>query len=208
MNRLLVVSFSSAFLCLASFGAKAQERKPTIAPEYYTQYGVLTFKTSGGQIVGTYPHENGGIAGKLEGNELKGAWRQGDGGGSIVITFSPDFSTFKARYNHTETPDKWATDWSGMRKPEIQPREYKTPWGVMKCDFEGSQVSCAYPWFNGKILGELKGREFTGLWLQANGGVGNLRLAFAEDFGGFKGTYNDFNFHPDKWNEWSGTIKK
>ena len=175
---------------------------------YYTEYGVLTFKPKGAQIVGTYPHENGKIIGKLKGNELKGRWRQSDGGGAIVITFSPDFSTFNVRYNHTESPDRWATDWSGMRKPDVQAREYTTLWGVMKCDFEGSQVACEYPWFNGKILGELKGREFTGLWLQANGGVGNLRMTFAEDFSNFTGTYNDFNFHPDKWIEWSGAIKK
>ena len=207
MNRLPVVALS-LFLLLAFLDAEAQGAGPTIAREYYMQYGVITFKPEGRQIVGTYPHENGKIIGKLEGNELKGTWRQNDGGGAIVITFSPDFSTFTARYNHAGTPDRWATDWSGMRKPEVQAREYETAWGVMKCDFEGSQVACEYPWFNGKILGELKGREFTGLWLQANGGVGNLRMTFAEDYSRFKGTYTDFNFHPDKWSDWSGAIKK
>jgi len=207
MNRLPVVALS-LFLCLASFDAEAQDAKPKIAPEYYTQYGVLTFKPKGVQIVGTYPHENGKIIGKLEGNVLKGTWRQSGGSGAIVITFSPDFSAFEARYNHAGAPGRWATDWSGIRKPEVQAREYKTLWGVMKCDFEGSQVACEYPWFNGKIMGELKGRAFTGLWLQANGGVGNLRMTFAEDFSSFEGTYNDFNFHPDKWIDWSGAIKK
>ena len=78
----------------------------------------------------------------------------------------------------------------------------------MKRDFEGSQVACAYPWFNGKVMGQLKGRAFTGLWLQADGGVGNVRLTFAEDFSSFNGTYNDINLHPDTWSEWSGAIKK
>jgi hypothetical protein len=193
---------------MASLDAEAQDARPKIAPEYYTEYGVITFKAKGAQIVGTYSHENGKIIGKLKGNEIKGTWRQSDGGGAIVITFSPDFSTFTSRYNNAGTPDSWATNWSGLRKPEVQAREYETLWGVMKCAFEGSQVACEYPWFNGKIMGELKGLAFTGLWLQANGGVGNLRLTFAEDFSSFNGTYNDFNFHPDKWIEWSGAIKK
>jgi hypothetical protein len=211
MNRLSFIALLF-FLPLASLVADAQnarqDARPTIAPEYYTRYGDLSFKSEGRQFVGTYPYRNGRISGKLEGNELKGTWRQSDGGGSIVITFSPDFSTFEARYNYTGTPDNWATGWSGTRKPEAQSREYETLWGVMKCDFEGSQVACAYPWFNGKVLGQLKGRALTGMWLQADGGSGNLRLTFAEDFNSFNGTYNDFNLHPDSWYEWSGVIRK
>jgi hypothetical protein len=46
------------------------------------------------------------------------------------------------------------------------------------------------------------------LWLQADGGNGNLRLTFAQDFSSFNGTYNDFNLHPDNWNGWSGVIRK
>jgi hypothetical protein len=211
MNRLSVAALLF-FLPLASLNAEAQtarqDAKPAIAPEYYTQYGVLSFKSEGGKVVGTYPRQNGKITGKLEGNELKGMWRQSDGGGSIVITFSPDFSTFEARYNNTGTPGAWATGWSGTRKPDVKSREYETLWGAMKCDFEGSQVACAYPWFNGKVLGQLKGRAFSGLWLQSDGSVGNVRFIFAEDFSSFNGTYNDFNLHPDRWSEWSGVIKK
>jgi hypothetical protein len=136
----LVTRSAFFFLPLASLGAVAQnagqDAKPTIAPEYYTRYGVLSFKSEGRQVAGTYPYQNGRITGKLEGNELKGTWRQSDGGGSIVITFSPDFSTFEARYNYAGTPDNWATGWSGTRKHEVQSREYETLWGVMKCDFQ------------------------------------------------------------------------
>ena len=82
MNRLPVVALS-LFLCLASLDAEAQnarrDAKPTIAPQYYTQNGVLTFKSEGGQVVGTYPHENGKIIGKLKGNELKGTWTKATG---------------------------------------------------------------------------------------------------------------------------------
>jgi hypothetical protein len=211
MNRLSVIALSF-FLLLTSNVAEAQNAKqnawPTIAPEYYTQYGVLSFKPEGREVVGTYPYRNGRIYGKLEGNELKGTWRQSDGGGSIVITFSPDFSTFEARFNYAGTPDNLTNRWLGTRKPEVQSREYETLWGVMKCDFEGSQVACAYPWFNGKVLGQLKGRALTGMWLQADGTSGNLRLTFAEDFSSFNGTYNEFNLHPDNWYEWSGAIRK
>ena len=42
---------------------------------------------------------------------------------------------------------------------------------------------------------------------QANGGIGTLNLTFTEDFSSFKGQYNDYNYHPDKWAEWNGKIK-
>jgi hypothetical protein len=148
MNRLSFVALLF-FLPLASIVAEAwnagQHARLTIAPEYYTQYGVLSFKPEGREVVGTYPYRNGRIYGKLEGNELKGTWRQSDGGGSIVITFSPNFSTFEARYNYTGTPDNWTNRWSGTRKHKVQSREYETLWGMMKCDFEGSQVACSIP---------------------------------------------------------------
>lgn len=205
-----LITLAGACLCLIIFGSVAfsQNKQATIAREYYTEYGLLTFAVDGSQITGSYPHEDGKLVGKLEGYELKARWRQRDGSGSIIITFAPDFSTFKARYNHVDTPDKWATDWSGMRKPSLVVRKYKTPWGALSCEFQGRQVSCTYPWYNGKILGELKGQTFTGLWLQSNTGVGTLNISFADDFSSFKGTYNDFNHHPDKWNAWSGTLMK
>jgi hypothetical protein len=186
--------------------AFGQQKNPQIAPEYYTPYGTLTFTFRDSQISGAYPHENGKIVGKLEGLQLKGTWQQSDGSGSIILTFTPDFSTFKGRYNHLETPDKWATDWSGMRKPPLQIRRYKTAWGVLTCTFEGSQVSATYPWFNGKMLGELKGNKFTGIWLQSNRGIGTLRISFATNFNSFSGRYNDFNYHPNKWFKWKGVL--
>lgn len=210
MKKTALPPFACLCLLLLLFGpaASGQESRATIAREYYTEYGPLTFAVEGETVKGTYPHEGGQIVGVLQGRELQGTWRQRDGAGSIVITFSPDFGTFKARYNHTKTPDKWATNWTGMRKPPLQTREYQTPWGVLSCSFEGTQVSCAYPWYNGKIMGELKGRAFRGLWLQSNGGVGTLNITFADDFSRFDGNYNDFNYHPEKWGEWSGTLKR
>ena len=140
MNRLSVIALSF-FLLLTSIVAEArkagQNARPTIAPEYYTQYGVLSFKPEGREVVGTYPYRNGRIYGKLEGNELNGTWRQSDGGGSIVITFSPDFSTFEARYNYTGTPDNWTNRWSGTRKHKVQSREYETLWGVIWYEWSG-----------------------------------------------------------------------
>lgn len=207
MKRLSgIISLHLILIC--SSIALAQENRSAIAREYFTEYGVLTFTVKGSKVTGKYAHESGKIEGELKADELKGTWQQSDGGGTIEITFSSDFNTFKARYNHTQTPDKWKTDWSGMRKPALLVREYKTTWGALVCNFEGSQVSCSYPWYNGKLLGELKGTSFTGLWLQSNGGVGTLRISFADDFSSFKGTYNDFNFHPDKWYEWTGILKK
>lgn len=204
MKRILFSLSCLFFSLILNSSALAQQKRATIAHQYFTHYGTLTFTVNGSQVTGTYPHENGRIKGRLEGHELKGSWRQNDGSGSIVITFSDDFSAFKARYNRLRTPDKWETDWTGMRKPGLQVRKYKTSWGTLVLNFEGSQVAGNYPWFNGKIMGELKGMEFKGIWLQANGGIGTLNLSFTEDFNSFKGQYNDYNYHPDKWAEWNG----
>lgn len=187
--------------------AFGQQKKAEIAPEYYTPYGVLTITLSGSQVTASYPHENGRIIGRLEGNLLQGTWQQDDGSGSILLTFSPDFSTFKGRYNHRQSPEKWSTDWSGMRKPQIVIRRYKTSWGILTCNFEGTQVSASYPWFNGKILGEVNGNAFTGIWLQSNRGIGTLKITFSRDWTAFRGRYNDFNFHPKKWFKWEGKLQ-
>ncbi|HEY7546690.1 MAG TPA: hypothetical protein VID27_17495 [Blastocatellia bacterium] len=206
MKRTLFTLGCLSFSLILSALALAQQKQAVIARQYFTPYGTLTFTVRGLQVTGTYPHKEGRIRGRLEGHELKGSWRQNDGSGSIIITFDDDFSDFKARYNHAATPDKWS-DWTGMRKPALEARRYETPWGVLALNFEGSQVVGNYPWFNGRVMGELKGTEFKGIWLQANGGVGTLNLTFTEDFSSFKGQYNDYNYHPDKWAEWNGKIK-
>jgi hypothetical protein len=195
-------------ILLSSPIAFGQQKKPEIAPEYYTPYDILAFTFSDSQWSATYGRGSGKIVGRLEGNQLKGTWQQGDGSGSIILTFSPDFSTFKGKHSYNQTPDKWIASWSGMRKPAVITRLYKTPWGILTCNFEGSQVSASYPWFNGRILGELKGNQFTGIWLQSNKGIGNLRITFARDWSRFRGRYNDFNFHPDKWYEWKGELQQ
>jgi hypothetical protein len=105
-----LITLACTCVCLIIFLASvafSQNKQASIAREYYTEYGLLTFAVEGSQITGTYPHEGGTLVGKLEDHELKALWQQRDGSGSIIITFAPDFSTFKARYNHVETPDKW-----------------------------------------------------------------------------------------------------
>lgn len=207
MRRTLASTICLSLGIVGHSSILALQAPPTIGPEYFTPYGTLTFSMTGAEVTGKYPHENGRIAGRLDGCELRGTWRQDDGGGSIVITFSEDFASFKARYNHVETPDKWATDWSGMRRPPLQVRHYKTNWGTLGLNVEGSQIAGSYPWFNGKVLGELKGTEFKGIWLQSNGGLGTLHITFSDDFSSFRGRYNDYNYKPEKWGEWNGKLK-
>jgi hypothetical protein len=207
MKRTLrtVIWLTLGIACHASI--LAVQSPPTIAREYFTPFGTLTLSVSGSEVRGRYPHEKRTLAGKLDGHELQGSWRQDDGSGSIIVTFSEDFSSFKARYNRVETPDKWQTGWDGMGRPALQVRQYKTTWGTLGLNVEGSQVEGSYPWFNGKVLGELRGTEFKGIWLQSNGGIGTLNLTFNDDFSSFKGRYNDFNYKPERWGEWNGQLK-
>jgi hypothetical protein len=175
---------------------------------YFTEYGTLILQVNDNKIRGSFPHESGSIEGILTDSVMNGKWKQSDGGGDIKIYFSGDFSTFTIHYNHVDTKDStaiiWKSDWTGMRTPEIIVREYKTAFGKMLFHFQGTQVEAFYPWYNGKIIGELTGTELKGIWLQSNRGFGNIHFKFSSDFLSFEGTYNDFNFHSDKWYKWNG----
>lgn len=194
--------------------AAAAGQAPTGKVEYFTEYGIMTFTFSHQAVTGTYPHEGGKLSGILKDSLMTGTWSQLDGGGQIEIRFTRDFSRFKIRYNHSATPDStgaiWKKNWTGMRKPETIVRNYSSSFGVMTFNITGTQVEGSYPWYNGKITGELIGTTLTGIWLQGNRGFGSIVVEFSPDFQTFKARYNDNNYHPDKWNEnaWKGKLIK
>ena len=202
----LIIGIFSSMAASISFS-----QTPKGEVDYFTEYGILTFNFQGKKVSGFYPHERGRISGFLKDSLLAGSWSQSDGGGEIEVRFNADFSKFKISYNHSATPDStgkiWKKDWTGMRKPETIVRKYKSFSGTtVTLNFTGTQIEGTYPWYNGKLLGEISGYEFTGIWLQSNRGFGTIKLTFSEDFKSFTGKYNDFNFHPDKWLNWNGKI--
>jgi len=176
--------------------------------EYFTEYGTLSLNFNGGKVSGYY--SDGKITGILKDSLITGSWSQSKSGGEIEIRFNRDYSNFKIRYNHSATKDStraiWKSNWSGIKKPPTIVRKYQSPDGLITMIFVGTQVEGTYPWYNGKLLGELIDHEFTGIWLQSNRGFGTMKITFSEDFKSFKAKYNDFNFHPDKWFQWAGQV--
>ena len=94
----------------------------------------------------------------------------------------------------------------GMIIPPIKKHLFETEWGILTIEIQGTQLTGEYPWYNGKIMGELIENQFQGIWLQANRGFGTLEAKFDENFSSFKGKYNDYNFHPEEWYNWNGTL--
>jgi|SRR4030095_3313017 len=180
--------------------------------EYFTDFGKLSFSAKNKEWTGILGDQEGQIKGSLTDTVLTGKWKLYSKAGDIRITFNKDFSAFKAMYNHADTKDgtskNWKDSWQGMRIPDTIFRKYQTPDGVIRFTIIGTQVEGVYPLFNGKIVGELTGTNFTGIWLQANRGFGSLKITFSPDFSNFQGSYNDYNFHPDKWGKWNGTLVK
>ena len=76
------------------------------------KYVKLVLKVEDRQVTAT--DERRSLAGTLEGTEVRGTWRQEDGGGDVVLSFSPDFGTFKARYNHAKAPGEWKRRMSSL----------------------------------------------------------------------------------------------
>jgi hypothetical protein len=197
------VQFIVFLLCIIHW--EAQQTKL----EYFTDHGKLAFIIDKKNCTGVY-NKNGTITGILNDTIFTGKWNQPDKGGDIRMIFNSDFSKFNARYNHGDTkdstPNQWKTDWAGIKIPDAIIRRYQTPDGIIDFTIIGTQVEGEYPLYNGKILGELVGNNFTGIWLQANRGFGSLKIIFSSDFTSFQGSYNDYNFHPDKWGKWNGKL--
>jgi hypothetical protein len=198
---------SVCFIVFVLFFIQCDAQKNKL--EYFTDYGKLSFVVEKKNCTGIY-NQTGGMAGILDDTVFTGKWNQPGKGGDIRITFNSDFSKFNSRYNHADTKDStennWKTDWRGMKIPDTIIRKYQTPDGIINFRMIGTQVEGEYPLYNGKILGELVGNNFWGIWLQANRGYGILKIIFSPDFSSFEGSYNDYNFHPDKWGKWNGKL--
>ena len=70
-------------------------------------------------VAGTYPHDQGRIAGTVSGARFKGRWneaptRKGPGdAGAVEFTMSANGKKLTGRWNYDGSPTSWHTDWNG-----------------------------------------------------------------------------------------------
>lgn len=69
---------------------------------------VMELQQDGNRVIGTYPGFGGEVEGRIEGNELSGAWFDAAGEGNLTFVMSPDRQSFMGRFGTGE----W---WTGVR---------------------------------------------------------------------------------------------
>ena len=76
--------------------------------EYSTTFGRMRIGFEGSTAKGVYEYRQGTVRGKLQGNVLSGAWKEGNAGGAFVFHFSPDFGSFSGTWQPGNKP------WTGI----------------------------------------------------------------------------------------------
>ena len=90
----------------------------TWSGQWASEWGTMQLTQSGARVEGTYPHDQGDIAGSVSGNVFTGRWdeapsRAGPGdAGTVILTLAADGKSFTGRWNY-EGDQTFRTDWNG-----------------------------------------------------------------------------------------------
>lgn len=90
------------------------------AGSWDTNWGAMKLTQSGGQVSGSYSHDQGKIAGTVSGMSLTGTWSEApsyappDDAGGIVFVMSNDCQRFDGRWWYGSKEDS-PSQWSGTR---------------------------------------------------------------------------------------------
>jgi hypothetical protein len=97
-------------------------QKIGIAGQWKTDFGTVTFTQSGETVKGTYPHDNGRIEGRLEGNILRGKWSEAPSynfphdAGDLEFVFSADQKSFAGKWRYGfDQNSAWSGNWKGTK---------------------------------------------------------------------------------------------
>jgi hypothetical protein len=91
----------------------------TWAGTWSSEWGTMTVTQAGSRVEGTYPHDQGHIAGGASGDVFTGRWdeaptRKGPGdAGQVILTLGKDGKSFTGKWNYDGSPTRWSTDWNG-----------------------------------------------------------------------------------------------
>ncbi|MEI6913900.1 MAG: hypothetical protein WCL39_02090 [Armatimonadota bacterium] len=99
--------------------------KPSFAGQWKTAWGIVTLRTEGNSVMGTYPHDQGKIRGTVseDGRKLVGKWLEGPtykppkDSGPVEFTLSEDGKSFKGYYWYGAKGNHGlgANEWSGTK---------------------------------------------------------------------------------------------
>jgi hypothetical protein len=84
----------------------------SVLREYQTNYGIMTLTFSGSDVNGSYTYQGGQISGTLEGRTMRCTWKQNNGSGNCIATFSNNFDRIDLKWNYAGATG-WKGDWGG-----------------------------------------------------------------------------------------------
>lgn len=90
-----------------------------IAGSWRTNYNNMVLEINGNKVTGTYEHRNGRLTGALNGNILRGIWKEdgesNTGEFEFTFTFTNNASTFQGKWKYAKNSD-WSTiSWNGTK---------------------------------------------------------------------------------------------
>ncbi len=205
---------------------------PRLLGSYDTTYGKMELSQSGNRISGTYTGHTGSgtVEGVLDGNTLRGTWKDEDAKGRIAFVFVPDMSTFSGYWSYDDLEPKAGSGdtWVGNRTggaskmaassmPAAQPAateqdsrvlgSYDTTYGKMELSQSGNRISGTYTGHTGSgtVEGVLDGSTLRGTWKDESGN-GRIAFVFAPDMNTFSGywSYDDIEPKAGSGDTWVG----
>lgn len=94
-----------------------------------TEWGDMYLTQSGSSVTGNYVYNQGTLVGTLDGNVLKGTWREKAPEGTAIpdhyhgsfeFTMADNCASWSSKYNNDDQKSTWKTDWNGKFKTTIK----------------------------------------------------------------------------------------
>lgn len=200
---------------------------------YDTTYGMMELFQNGSMISGTYTGHTGTgtVEGLLEGNTVRGTWKDESAAGRITFVFTPGMQTFSGYWSYggveprqglgsgeggawegtrTGTPAKQSQAIAQPVQSSQTPRllgSYDTTYGKMELSQSGNRISGTYTGHTGSgtVEGVLDGSTLRGTWKDESGN-GRIAFVFAPDMNTFSGywSYDDIEPKAGSGDTWVG----
>jgi hypothetical protein len=132
--RTLVALGVAGVLLLAASGGYARIESGTWNGTWDTEWGLMKLTQSGTRVTGTYPHDDGRLAGTVDGAKFVGRWNEAprtgaNDKGAVEFTMSSDGKRLTGRWNYDGSRTVWHTDWTGTCKDGACTRNTSAPAG-------------------------------------------------------------------------------
>lgn len=157
--------------------------------------GEMRLLQNGDRVDGSYDLNGGRISGAVSGGQLSAIWAQSLSGrrcarqelgswywGRLTVNLSADGKSWSGRWSYCDEQELSGGIWEATRTGDVASHDGPPPnrsfagrWatktsGEMRLDQNGAVIEGSYALNSGRIRGEAKGNELSGVWAQSKSG--------------------------------------